>query len=331
MNIAWIPGLTPGMTEVCGGMVEEKKSTWEERIKSETLWLWIALGVAGAAIIGTLAAIPFVTYPAGDNEKVKVHIEIAKLFGTALIAALTFSTVIWRGLVGARQANEQKRANDAKDEENTARLLVDGAKLLADDKITYVAAGMTALEMAMEASIQTARASSKTLVISAMNVFADYIIDNINSKAHAKTVERARVAMTRMDEFGYQAERTLYIKGSDALKSTSIFAGFQFVIYRDVEITRHQTIAIDVSKTSIENCTLKLTKLAQIDEETLCFNVFRFVDFSSVNVISKGMGFTPETDPATFKHCFYYRDSPPTGDGAHLILPYLAVRDRPAT
>lgn len=110
---------------------------------------WYAIAVS-LVIIG-LVSLSFVgswVLSAENISLMKQRIDIAAPFSTAFLALVTFSTVAWRGLVGTRQADQQKAQNDANDDANYAKLLQEGAKLLGDaNKHQDQLAGLATLEV----------------------------------------------------------------------------------------------------------------------------------------------------------------------------------------
>ncbi len=110
---------------------------------------WYALAVSLVVVGLILAAFGgswILTAPSINDMKDRV--QIVAPFGTIFLALITFCTVAWRGMVTSRQADQQKRQNDANDEANYAKLLQEAAKLIAEkDKQPQVVAGISTLEI----------------------------------------------------------------------------------------------------------------------------------------------------------------------------------------
>ncbi|WP_425963903.1 hypothetical protein [Rhizobium nepotum] len=110
---------------------------------------WFALAVAsvviGLVLFGFVAAWIMLT---DDLTAAKQRTDIVVPFATIYLAVVTFFTVAWRGLVSARQADQQKAQNDANDDASYAKLLQEGAKLLGDfTKAQDQLAGLASLEV----------------------------------------------------------------------------------------------------------------------------------------------------------------------------------------
>lgn len=120
---------------------------------TEQQWYTLAIvAVIFTAIIAFFAAAWVFTAPTIIEQGQRVAV-IAP-FGAIPFAVITFCTVAWRGMVTSRQADQQRlqadqqrRQNDATDDANYAKLLQEGAKLLADDKTTNQMAGVASLSI----------------------------------------------------------------------------------------------------------------------------------------------------------------------------------------
>lgn len=97
-----------------------------------------------AAVITTVAvviicAIPIVMWVwAGSDIPGDTRLDRSRTASpllTAAIAAVTLLTVLWRGAIASRQAGEQKRQNDSKDEVELGLLLEKSASRLKEDNI----------------------------------------------------------------------------------------------------------------------------------------------------------------------------------------------------
>lgn len=109
---------------------------------------WFSLAVAGSLItlVGAFFAAAWVFSETDPEIRARAAAALTP-FGTIMIAAVTFCTVAWRGLVGSRQADQQRRQNEATDDANFAKLLQEGAKLLADEKAPNQLAGIASLNV----------------------------------------------------------------------------------------------------------------------------------------------------------------------------------------
>lgn len=187
---------------------------------------------------------------------------------------------------------------------------------------------MTALEILITS---TSRSNAKTAgqtITTAMNILADYVKSNRLIDNKDQTVEQARQILNRAADVGYSSERMIILEGYNEGQRTQIYGGFETTIYKGLTIVGDSKTQLNLNRTTLDACILNGVKFQSIDESHLYVNKFLLIDFSSVDVVAQSLGFTPGHD--TFKNCIYYLDSPPTGDGAHLIIPYLEARERPS-
>ncbi|MER9495862.1 pentapeptide repeat-containing protein [Mesorhizobium sp. M0320] len=134
-------------------------------------WLTIAIVIA---VVGTgLLAILTGVWAWGENGPDQARLEIVSKFAFFLAAAVTFCTVVWRGLISARQANYQQMQLDSlarqitsTEENNLAQLLQRGAELIEDDtKAARVDAGIATLQSVSEATSSKFREQARGLIV----------------------------------------------------------------------------------------------------------------------------------------------------------------------
>jgi hypothetical protein len=120
---------------------------------TEKQWYTLAIVAVIFTCISAVFAI-FLVLSEPDIDRQAKIVAVMAPFGTIPIAIITFCTVAWRGMVTSRQADQQRlqadqqrRQNDATDDANYAKLLQEGAKLLADDKTTNQMAGVASLSI----------------------------------------------------------------------------------------------------------------------------------------------------------------------------------------
>ncbi len=109
---------------------------------------WFALAISSAIITCTMAgfAALWILGAPSPGEGVQ-RAQMFTPFGAAMLAVVTFCTVAWRGVLNTEQLKQQIRQNDAKDEENLAKLLQEGAKLLGEDRnVAHQLAGIASIE-----------------------------------------------------------------------------------------------------------------------------------------------------------------------------------------
>jgi len=114
--------------------------------QNPNFWFSVAIVALVFTIIYFIVSFCWVFLSDGDATEMKDRAQAITPFGVAVGALVTFFTVIWRGLLTAQQAAEQKRQNDSKDEEVLAKLLMDGTSKIQDrTKGAEVLAGLAAL------------------------------------------------------------------------------------------------------------------------------------------------------------------------------------------
>lgn len=319
-------------------MAEKKSEKALEPFHKEENWLAISITLAIiAAVLGGFGLLWILDL--GPIEKIDDRIKVATLVGTGLLALITYSTVVWRGLVGARQANEQKRANDAKDQENTAQLLLDGAKLLSDAKNAHVAAGIAALELVV-------RSHHASLGLTAMNILADFIIKNIDKATRWHLTNAARVAMHVGSKL-YRSKRSLVVVNPENDHVNQIFHGFQHVTYingafgiDDIYARQAAGRASFKSATIIggrqlkkinnfSGCIFFHVKFELLTTEDIVKNKFIHCSLTGTKLrgrsFSRIEAFSANTDiiSRNLQDCVYAEDNPPTGMEEEFIIPLL--------
>lgn len=129
-------------------MVENRVSDWPSLKENHWFSISLSLVLIGLAFLIFFASWVFI---APNLSIAKNRIDVVTPFATVYLALVTFSTVAWRGLVGARQADQQKAQNDANEDANYAKLLQEGAKLLGDaEKHQDQIAGLATLEVVIQ-------------------------------------------------------------------------------------------------------------------------------------------------------------------------------------
>lgn len=145
---------------------------WE----NEAFWRGAAFAVpviVGTGMLGGLVPTFF-----GPEEGLAERSEIYGRFALIGVAIVTFTTVMWRGMIATRQADSQERQLEnfnkqfAKAGDDTlATLFQNGAEMLAEDKPAKQSAGIATLHT-------VAAGENERLAVAAMNVLADFVQDN---------------------------------------------------------------------------------------------------------------------------------------------------------
>lgn len=170
-------------------------------------WFNAAVGLFIASIVGVFIAAVIVFGGDGSAEWQR-RAQAITPFGAAIFAFLTFATVVWRGLLLEEQTRQQKRQNDAKDAEQSARLVIDGAKLVAqaDRFAGIVALGSVAAvkgepfaPFAMDILVRFAEAVRGEEDTRAF----EESVRAINNGAKAGNISRLRMTLSTDDSFPF--------------------------------------------------------------------------------------------------------------------------------
>ncbi len=238
---------------------------------SEKDWYFLAVLASIFTLVATVfAAIWVFSEPILDN-RAKMVSTLAP-FGTIPLAFVTFCTVAWRGMVSTRQADEQRRANDAKDEENIAKLMLDATKLLTEDKSTSRLSGIAAL-----ATIAISKQES--FAAHCMNMLADQAILANESHGDTNIFRAAQGALAAGYSAGRIAKRQLKIDFSKRRTNFEAIEGVETVVYENGELfgSDVELLLALSSKTNVrlERCTITD---AIIDRSEIEFQKCRFID-----------------------------------------------------
>jgi len=129
---------------------------------------WYTFAITSAIFTALAIFIAFV-WIFGDGFDGEADVRSAQAlapFGVALFALVTFCTAGWRGSISTRQANQSEN-------EGRAKLLQEGAKLLADaEKASHVSAGIASLGVLVGGP-------DKDYAFQAMNLLADFVEDHM--------------------------------------------------------------------------------------------------------------------------------------------------------
>lgn len=207
---------------------EKQVSNWPKFTEQH----WYTLAISAVIITGILSgfAAAWVLSEPSITKQAKMVAVIAP-FGTIPIAIITFCTVAWRGMVGTRQVNEQKRANDSKDEENIAKLMMDGTKLLGEEKEAYRLAGIAALAT-------VAISKHDDFASHCMNMLADQINLSVGDREQANIYRAAKAALENGHAKGRKAKRQIKIDHSKSVKNVEIIVGSESVSYINAQFNK---------------------------------------------------------------------------------------------
>lgn len=150
---------------------KDDRSVGDWPVISENHWYSLAIVSALLTAVAIIAAFAWIFSDGFDGEADQRLAQTLAPFGVALFAVVTFCTAGWRGSINTRQANQSEN-------EGRAKLLQEGAKLLADsEKPAHVSAGITTLGVLVSGS-------DREYAFQAMNLLADFVEDHM-SKDHS--------------------------------------------------------------------------------------------------------------------------------------------------
>ncbi|CAN7476540.1 hypothetical protein [Rhizobium leguminosarum] len=253
-------------------------------------WFDAAVGTAILVGFGVIAALIYVFSASTDGAMV-ARAQTVSPFGVAAFALVTFLTVVWRGLLNTEQVKQQTRQNDAKDEENLAKLLIDGTKLLGEAEEAHVLAGIAALQI-------VATAPQEGLAPHAMDILADKLERTFGNEP-SKVVDACIHALEKGSEKGRVAEReiTLNCAGRQSIWTPAIngirivnfeeahFLGDNFAQFRNLRSIRFRNCRffwceINEPMVNTSKCAFQGSKIKQFDQGMIANNVFEACDFS---------------------------------------------------
>ncbi|WDZ75472.1 hypothetical protein PWG15_12680 [Ensifer adhaerens] len=267
------------------------------RIRAET---WFALAIASFIItISAGAFFALWVFDAGSDALMVQRAQAFTPFGAAMLAIVTFCTVAWRGVLNTtqlqqtgEQLNQSRRQNDAKDDENLAKLLMDGTTLIGEDKETHILAGVAALSAVVSSP-------KGTFAPQAMDILGGVVRSTYNLADKRDLFEAAKSAMdlgvelkrygTRdlvIDVSGVQDKNGVAINGLRSIKYVGArFRRWQFeqfkkpssVQFNSCRFTDIREVKVDIRQSG---CTFVRCKIKSFTELTISYNEFEDCDFS---------------------------------------------------
>lgn len=255
-------------------------------------------------------------------------------FFVGAMAAVTFCGAVWRGKLGSEQIRQQKRQNDAKDDENLAKLLMDGTKLLGEEKDSHVLAGVAALEAVVVSPKAVFSAQ-------AMNILADLIEAVYKDASKTKVVTAAVQAINngaaldrrsdrvlRLDYDGVIPNNAPIVNGVKVLHLKNATVGYfelqkirdaKRLIFDNCEL---EDYTVDGNHNRIKKCGLFQASIKTMNTRFLANNRFENCDFSGAKFMGP-IPAKPEGKPHPFAHLGrnenYFRAEDPISGGSHVV------------
>lgn len=328
-------------------MVEKNKGP---QIEAET---WFSLALASAIIVMCLffvAALWIFDAPANDTQR---RTQAFTPFGAALIAFVTFCTVAWRGALNTRQLEYQasqlshqsdqiaqmRRQNDFKEDENLAKLMIDGAKLLGASEQSHVLAGVAALQAVVAAP-------KPSFSLEAMSILVDLIESTHAKDDDEKVFDAACAAVNRGASLGIETDRVLRLDFAKHPPRSKIIEGVRFVYYRNAMFYGDDLGRIaHKARARFDRCTIEGAEIignrmfanckfeeCVIKEATMSFlnrNEFEACNFSNARI--PATNFTESSVNEILgtlrnRENWYWADQPIQSDRAGLVELFLDAR-----
>lgn len=316
-------------------MLRKRQAAESEEDYSLSARRWFSGTVAAAALsflfIVCAGAVVLAQRDADTSQKVSQS--FAPFFVGAM-AAVTFCGAIWRGKLSSEQIKQQKRQNDAKDDENLAKLLMDGTKLLGEEKDSHVLAGVAALEAVVVSPKAVFSAQ-------AMNILADLVEAVYKDVTKAKVMSAAVQAINngaaldrrsdrvlRLDYHGVVPNNAPIVNGVKVLHLKNATVGyFELEKIRDAkrlffENCELEEYTVDGNHNRIKKCSLFQASIKTMNTRFLTSNRFEDCDFSGARFLGQGPA-KPADKPHPFTHLGitgnYFRAEEPIIGGTHVV------------
>lgn len=257
-------------------------------------WFQITIIVAALTVVFIFCAGFVVLAQRDADTSQKVSQSFAPFFIGAM-AAVTFCGAVWRGKLGSEQIRQQKRQNDAKDEENLATLLMDGTKLLGETKESHVLAGVAALE----AVIVSPRAVFST---QAMDILVDLVEEVYKDTTKGKVLgaavqavnnganlDRRSTRFLRLDYAGVTPNNAQMVNGVRmlAVKNATVdyfeFDKISNPLRVTFESCTFDDCKIEGSPRRFKNCVFQGGEILSMNARFLTTNRFESCNFSGAH------------------------------------------------
>ncbi len=299
-------------------MEKSDRPVGDEPSLTETQWRILSVTSAIFTVIGVIVAFAWIFHDGFDGESDLRLAQTLSPFGVALFAAVTFCTASWRGLINARQLDITER-------EGRAKLLQEGAKLLAErEKDSHVSAGIATLEILIAGP-------DSRLGVQAMNLIADFVQSEMAHNPVHKFQEPSFAALATGAKIGRVAERTIRFSSDaddiewiairgvskvlfeggrvEGMWGTGDFPDDQSYRYKNTTFLFLEDWEIDgrFDRCKFRHCSIRAWKETHYDQ----FDNFERCDFSNASIslrmsepkkldLKKGSNYFREKRPPTF-------------------------------
>lgn len=287
-------------------------------------WLTYAIVLGIFSIVGVSAFLLW----ALNAEEASRSSRIDMVYKVALLCAavVTFCTVVWRGLISARQANYQQKQIDnlarqiaATEENNLAGLLQKGAELLGQiDNRAHVAAGIATLQSLITAD-------NPKFAREAMELLADHIDEKYQSNNDGPLFSSIVKALEAGADRSIVADRTVDFSGSENTNGPwVVFRGVKKLRYVSGSIENYDDFhgrrkginlecvsvhlrycEVDRVDSRFSHCQFERCGILELALSNDASATFVGCDFSHSTVTGSVLA------SVVFDNCYYSRDEPP--------------------
>ena len=292
----------------------------------EDVWRSWAASLAIGSFMLVAVAVIWISWAESEPE-MATRVRILSPFGVIYVALITFCTVVWRGLISARQANYQQKQLDslakqiaATEENNLAGLLQKGAELLADlNSRAHLGAGIASLQAVITAE-------NDKFVREAMELIADFIDEKFQHSNHEPLFRSAAKALEAGAARGYIASRILDFTADETTIGPWVpFPGVEHLWYINGEIRNFDDAYAEKLGISIECQTLQVTNssINRLDDSRFFACTFNHCDIRQIALTKNGVATLNRCDLSgatldgsivadiNFQNCYYRRENPP--------------------
>ncbi len=289
---------------------------FDKRLRSPDLWFKAAVAAAALTFFAVIIAILSILF--GSSEaNMATRADIVYKFALIGAGFITFLTVGWRGILATKQVEAQREQLDglskqiaaterqiaATEENNLAKLLQDGAKLIAEiEKTAHVEAGIATL-------VAVSLAPGPMFARQALNLLADFVQDHYRKPGSRKHV-LAAISGLRDANFieGRSSDRWLELsfEPNGMPVEHEIVLGVAHVTYVGGQITAmtldeagpkyaFKNVSLDIGTVyldgsrgaSAEKCRFYRCRIRTAARHTLASSEFSHCDFSGCRFLLK--------------------------------------------
>lgn len=299
---------------------------------------WFALAIASFALMLIVFIFFGIWVFSGDGALMLQRSQAFTPFGAGLIAAVTFFTVAWRGVLNTRQLEYQavqlahqaqqleqsRRQNDASDDANFAKLLQEGAKLLGErQNQAHLLAGITSLHsLILE--------PKRRYGVQAMDLLADFVSFAYDVVSVESALNAAVRSLAEGEVLGLRSNVGVRFQSDTPDRHWFPVRGLAYAEYsggritqsRDEFMTMHETTVFNgvyfenciVSDyKNFRNCTFDNCDIVEFSGTRLPDNRFLMCDFTNAYISQPFFDEVYRLGEGSADNYFHY-EQPPNGE-----------------